>query len=163
MRDYLNTIERHQHLYFLIMKEDCQNLLESEALTEEEKELLRQVVENIDKFTISLFKRFGEPYKRKQLNTTRDNRISIVGKFAPMSQAISTCAQEDLLPSFDDYRMLKCFCCKKCHDHSAYIHCPVYAMGIAIDYIDRATALKAQGCPFSMGGELVDDNFEIEE
>lgn len=163
MRDYLNTIERHQHLYFLILKEDCQALLESEALTEEEKALLKQCVENIDKFTISLFKRFGEPYKRKQLNTTRDNRISIVGKFAPMKQAISTCAQEDLIPSFDDYRMLKCFCCKKCKDRSEYINCPVYAMGIAIDYIDQAKKLQNEGCPFSMGGNLIDENFDDEE
>lgn len=156
MRDYLNTVERHTHLFMLMVKEDAEDLLKSDGFTEDEKKALKKTCEWINKFSISLFSRFGKPFERKQLNTVRDNRISIVGKYAPAQTAISNCAQEDLIPCFDDYRMLKCFNCKKCQDKQLYTDCPVYAMGIAVDYIDDERAkVKEQGCPFSMGSEYM--------
>ena len=165
MRDYLNTVERHTHLFMLMVKEDAETLLNSDGFTAEEKKALKKTSEWIDKFSISLFKRFGKPFERKQLNTIRDIRILVVGKFAPSQQAISHCAQEDLLPCFDDYRLMKCFQCKKCQNREEYVDCPVYAMGIAIDYIDgEKPQLKEHGCPFSMGSDYVPDfDFDDEE
>lgn len=167
MRDYLKTIERHTHLFMLMVAEDAKDMLKSDGFTEEEKKDLRKACEWIDKFSISLFKRFGKPFERKQLNTIRDNKISIVGKFAPTQQAISHCAQEDLMPCFDDYRMLKCFNCKKCQDREQFTNCSVYAMGIAVDYLDDENAkVKESGCPFSMGSEYMPDfdlGFDEEE
>lgn len=158
MRDYLNTEERHSHLFMTMAGEDAKEMAKSNAFTPEEKKALLKIGEWVDKFSVLLFQRFGEAFKRKQLNTIRDNKIIIAGKYAPAQRAISHCAQEDLMPCFDDYRMLKCFNCKKCQDRESYINCPVYAMGIAVDYIDDDGAkIKEQGCPFSMGSEYMSD------
>ena len=66
MRDYLNTVERHTHLFMLMVKENAEDLLKSDGFTEEEKKALKKTCEWIDKFSISLFKRFGKPFERKQ-------------------------------------------------------------------------------------------------
>lgn len=147
MRDYLNTVERHTHLFMIMVAEDAKDLIEkSEGFTDEEKKILNKIVKETDKLSESLFRRFGEPYKRKQLRTLTDNRITVVGKYAPSQQCISNCAQEDLIPLFSDLQVQRCWGCQKCKKATEYTECAVYAMGVAID-IEGTSRV---GCPYSM-------------
>lgn len=147
MRDYLNINERHTHLFMIMVAEEAKVLIEkSEGFSTEEKKILAKIIKETDKLTESLFKRFGEPYKRKQLRTLTDNRITVIGKYAPQQNAISNCAQEDLQPLFNDLQVQRCWGCEKCKSSTDFKDCAVYAMGVAIDI----EGTSKHGCPYSI-------------
>lgn len=152
MKDYFNSSERENHLVITCTQIAVEELLQSDALSEEERKELNKAYKALLKFNGLVYDRLGEAYRRKILRTTSCNVVKIVGRFAPQQEAISHCAQEDIQPCFEKLQML---CCMNCERHGeCFKDCAVYNMGVALDI--EGTGDK---CPyyadsdFDFGGE----------
>lgn len=143
MKEYLNSKERTEHIIMCCCQETARQLSQSESLTAEEKADISKVVEYCEKFNNSVFKRLGEPYKRKIQGTMKSNDLRLVGKYSSYKEAISECASEDIKPKVELLQALNCVCCDKCD----YINCAMYGMCIACE-IEPS---NENGCPFKMG------------
>lgn len=147
MRNYFNAEERTRHIITLAMQETIAEFKNSTALTAEEKRYLNTALTNIQKFNVSVYERFGKSYMRKVENTMRDNDLRLIGKGAKYTECISHAAEEDLLPTINDLRMLNCLDCEKCD----YKNCAIYAICTACDInVEENLTKEKGGCPFGI-------------
>ena len=149
MKDYFNAEEQAHHLAILACQSKAKTLREAKTYrTQEpicskyERTCLKYAETYLNKFTESVFARMGEPYVRKLQSTLECNVIDIVGKEAPRKEAITKCAQEDLLPKIRELQALNCMWCERCD----FKNCAMYAMGVAVGLEDK----NETGCPFKM-------------
>jgi hypothetical protein len=142
MREYFNMEERENHIKVTSCQVYVKKLAESPAITEEERKDLLKAFKLLDKVTDSIFERFGEAYIRKLKGIMACNTLKIVGKYAPMQNAISHVAQVDMLPMIRKLQMWTCLDCER----TGHKDCPMYNMGIACELEDVAE----EGCPFRL-------------
>lgn len=157
MKDYFNEHERITHLKITCCQTAIEDMLETNAPTDEERKALKTAMKKLEEFSKSVYARLGESYKRKILRTNALNVVRIVGRYAPMVEAISHSASEDIAPCFEKLRMLICFGCKKFKDHNAVKDCAVYNLGVAVD----AEGKDDNVCPYNMGEDIELD--EVDE
>lgn len=142
MKNYFNAEERARHIVLLAMQEPMLEFSKCDALTEEEKSLLKKIHNTVLKFNKSVFERLGEPYQRKVESTMRVNNLELVGKFQPHNDCLSYSAQEDLIGKLSELRMFNCLDCEKCD----FKDCAMYAMCIACDIDGEGES----GCPYAL-------------
>lgn len=150
MKNYFNAEERTRHIILLAMQSNLEDMLNSEALSNEERTFLKYCKTYITKFNGSIFNRYGESYKRKIVGTMRSNDLRLVGKYANKIDCISYSASEDLKGAIDELRM-SCIDCKRCD----YTNCSVYAISVSCDIDGNG---KSTGCPYAVST----DDFEEE-
>lgn len=142
MKNYFNAEERAMHIVLLAMQKTAEDFTKSDALTAEEKSLLKKAHKAVLNFNKAIFERFGEPYRRKIENTMQVNNLELVGKFEPHNDCISHSAQEDLKPKLSELRMFNCLDCTK----GEFKDCAMYAMCVACDIDGEGE----NGCPFTL-------------
>ena len=142
MKNYFNTEERTRHIILLCATTLSDDFAQSSALSKDEMRYLKKINEYLNKFNASVFERFGEPYKRKIINTMKCNDLRLVGKLEPHKHCISESATEDLKPQIDMLRWINCQNCDKCD----YINCAVYAISVSCDLDGSNTS----GCPYKI-------------
>lgn len=142
MREYFNAEERENHIKVTSCQHYVKKLAESPAITEKERKDLLKASKLLDSVTDSIFERFGEAYVRKLQGVMQCNTLKLVGKYAPIQNAISQVASADLLPMVRQVQEMVCWECEKCN----YRDCPMYNFGIACDLQDVAE----EGCPFKL-------------
>lgn len=142
MKNFFNAEEKAKHIVIMGTQNAAEKLSGSKAITPGEKMALRKIVEWIDKFNDSVFERYGDPYKRKILNTMKINKIDLVSKYGKERECISECASEDLEPAIKDLQMWKCCDCERTCN---FQDCAVYAISVACDMEGNE---KDGGCPF---------------
>lgn len=142
MREYFNAEERENHIKVTSCKLYAEKLADSPAITAEEKKLLKDAAKKLDKATDSIFQRFGEAYIRKLQGVMINNKLMLVGRYAPTQQAVSQVASADILPMVRNVQEMTCWECEKCN----FRDCAMYNFGIACDLQDIAE----EGCPFKL-------------
>ncbi len=157
MKEYFNEYERTTHLKITCCQVAIEDMLNTNALTNEERAALEIAMNKIEEFATSVYARLGDAYRRKVLRTNQCNVVRIVGRYAPMENAVSHCASEDIAPCFEKLRMLTCFGCTKFKDHNAVKDCAVYNLGVAVD----AEGKDDNVCPYNMGEDIELD--EVDE
>lgn len=147
MKDYFNAKEQAQHLAILACQGKAKQLREAKSLktnepvcSKYERMCLKYAETYLTKFTVSAFKRMGEPYKRKLLATLDCNRLELVGKHAPETRAITECASEDLQKGLATVNAIVCTACQ----NKEHTQCGIYAMFVAVGL----EAKQESGCPF---------------
>lgn len=143
MRDYFNSAERELHIRIICGQVAVAEMAKRAVLTAEEEKLLTQADKALQKFSALVFKRFGAAYQRRMLSLNENNVVRLVGKYAPMQNAISETAQEDIAPCFEKLQMLCCWNCERCGEK--YKDCAVFNMGEALG-IDGAN--DGEKCPY---------------
>ena len=143
MKNYFNSSERTRHIILLAMQTVAEEFTEIDAITPEERKMLLKIVEWVKKFNTSIFDRFGEPYKKKIVNTMAVNKLGLYSKYGQEKDCISNCASEDVYRLANEYRLFKCMDCERT-DHK---DCGVYACLVAVDTDGND---KVEGCPYKM-------------
>ena len=156
MKEYFNENERKNHLIITCCQTAIDEMLKTNAPTDEERKALKTAMKKLEEFSISVYARLGDAYRRKILRTNQCNVVRLVGRYAPMENAVSHCAVEDIAPCFERLRMLTCFGCTKFKDHNAVKDCAVYNLGVAVD----ATGKDDDVCPYNMGEDVGFDGGE---
>lgn len=157
MKEYFNATDRENHLKITCCQTAIEDMLQSSAPTETERKALNTAMKKLEEFSISVYGRLGEAYKRKLIRTTKCNAVKIVGRYAPFATAISHCASEDIAPCFEKLRLLNCFGCKKFKDHVAVKDCAVYNLGVAVDAAGKDDGV----CPYNMGDDIELDEVDV--
>lgn len=142
MKNHFNKYEEADHLAILACQGKAAHLANSKALTNEEKKCLQKVSEWCEKFSKSIFKRYGLPYQRKLLNTLDSNDLLLVGKYAPRQEAISMGASEDILPFFEKIQSMYCFRC----NGKNHLDCILYAGYVALGVESKPS--ESTDCPY---------------
>ena len=143
MREYFNSEEREDHIKVTSCQYYAKKLAASPAITDKERKELELAYKHLNKFTDSVFERFGNAYVRKLNGIMECNTLKIVGKYAPVQSAISHCAQVDMQPMIRKLQMWTCMDCERGCD---FKNCPMYNMAIACELEDVAE----EGCPFKL-------------
>ena len=141
MREYFNREEREKHIILMCMEYAVKELQESNALTDDERECLDDIITDVQAFNELVFERFGDAYKRKIQGMLNCNNVQLVSKFTgAQKSAISYIANEDLTPLIDDLTMFHCTECEKCD----FKTCPIYNIAVACDVFGA----NDEGCPY---------------
>lgn len=140
MKNYFNEKERTNHIILMCMEYTAKEFLTSNALSEEEKNSLENIVKLCNNINESLFERFGEAYRRKIQGTLKNNTLRLVGKYAPYNECISYCASEDIEPKVKDLMLFHCIDCGKCD----YKNCAIYSMALTCGINGSCD----NGCPY---------------
>lgn len=142
MRNYFNKKEQLEHLAILACQGKGQELAKNEALTKEEQRYLKKGSEWYEKFSKSIFERFGNAYQRKLLCTLDSNELLLVGKYAPKQETISMAAQEDIAPMFKKVQGMYCLTC----NGEKHLDCAMYACAVALGV--EAVGKDCTKCPY---------------
>lgn len=142
MKNYFNANERTKHIILLAMQTVADDFSAVDSITDEERKYLRMATTYIKKFNNSVFERFGEPYRRKIINTMQMNHLKLVGKFENTQDCITEAAAEDLIPKLRDVQMFYCMDCQK-ENHK---DCAIYAMCVSCGIDGDDT----DGCPYKL-------------
>ena len=141
MKNYFNLEERTRHIILLAMQENAKDIMQSQALTQKEKQMLKKIEEWCVKFNASIFDRFGDAYARKIKGTMQANTLRLVGKYSENIHAISNIATEDLKLLLDEVHAFKCLDC----DKTNFKDCAIYNICISCDVEPNG---NSAGCPF---------------
>lgn len=152
MREYFNRAELEAHIVLLGMGVTLKNMVESTAITQEEKRFLKTALTNLTKFSDSVFNRFGLAYRKKMQRTCESNRIEMVGKYEQVNKAVEDVTADDLLENLKQVRSLQCFTCTK-KDH---LKCGLYNLFVS----GGLEGHNDNGCPYADG---IDDLDEVGE
>ena len=112
MKNYFKSEEQAKHLLILLASEMAKELIENRSPTDEEIEVLKRVVESIDKFSQMVFNRLGDGYARSLRNKTKLNTVKICSKCATVhSTEMQDTIDADILRDIIDLYGIECEGC----------------------------------------------------
>lgn len=80
MKNYFNQYEASNHLILMCCMIATNNFLEGNAITPQEKKLLKKASDLINDFSASVFSRLGEGYRKSLINKATLNTVRVVAK-----------------------------------------------------------------------------------
>lgn len=143
MKTYFNKHDLDYHLYLFALQGSAEELYESKDITFEEKRYLKAVIDNAQKFHISVINRLGNAYAKRLNTLVNFNEVKLVRKTQIVQQPITECTGEAWDKIIESTRNMNCLLCEK-ENHK---DCELYQAFVAYG-LDGNN--KDDGCPFGL-------------
>lgn len=140
MRDYFNSSEMCSHVIIEACEAYITKMLESNALTDKERNELKLALKHIHEFSLLIYTRFGQDYSKRVIRYLGDNEVRLVGKYSKFKDCIAY-IDTDEIGEIVKNDMFDCFECDKCD----WQNCRTYKVAAAC-HIDGTN--KNKGCPY---------------
>lgn len=144
MRNQFNYEERLWHLISLGGKGAMTCLIQSGAVSEQEKIKLKSAIKDIDDFTDMTVKRMGSAYAHKLQGTANVNEVRVVGKSQPYKDLVSYCDADDMKEGLGFVQSIVCLGC----DRKDHCNCGIYKMLTACDVLGFNG--EENNCPYQL-------------
>lgn len=155
MKNYLNREEQARHLVLTMAMVQAQDLLKSDGVTADEKKILRQVVDKVEKFNQSVIGRLGKGYATTLANKAKDNTFVMTPRGGSNKGNLKEEIDESILRDIvDDNFNLTCINCKR-EDCTA---CGIYRIKSYLNYDGESENNNL--CPFRRVDEMLEYNFD---
>ena len=80
MKNYFNQYEASNHLILMTAMLSVQNFIDGDCITDEERKMLKKVMNGVSDFSESVFARLGDGYKRSLKNKASLNTLRVVSR-----------------------------------------------------------------------------------
>lgn len=80
MKNYFNQYEASNHLIMMSAMVAVKNFIDNDSITDKERKMLKKVLSLVDDFSVSVFERLGDGYKRSLINKGKLNTLRVVSR-----------------------------------------------------------------------------------